>query len=207
MIIRANVIQISSLRSYLLKLKKLNYTIVYPRKKEVCPLVSSNINYDEKNTSRISLILFVKIRISIGDNLFSERKKKKKKKTGKNYEGLVNSSTNDEDSSLCKRSGVEVKVKTLSRLIRRSLSHTEFHARDGILSRSKERRSVSREVWFIDWHRTDQYRTVCICIFNEAGSSCRWRVTTNASIANATRYGVSCQSTTRRLSKRSMSKM
>lgn len=59
------------------------------------------------------------------------------------------------------------------------------------------RRSASREAWFIDWHRTDQYRTPCI--FNEAGSSCRWRAPRTLPIANAARYEVSCQSTTRRL--------
>lgn len=58
------------------------------------------------------------------------------------------------------------------------------------------RRSASREAWFIDWHRTDQYRTPCI--FNEAGSSCRWRAPRTLPIANAARYEVSCQSTTRR---------
>lgn len=65
------------------------------------------------------------------------------------------------------------------------------------------RRSASREAWFIDWHRTDQYRTPCI--FNEAGSSCRWRAPRTLPIANAARYEVSCQSTTRRLYERNRS--
>lgn len=132
-----------------------------------------------------------------------------KKKVRKNYEGPANSSAKDEDSLLCKWSGVEVKVKMLSRLIVTQGDAREFHARDGILSRSKERRRWRSRVKSDSSTGTGPTSTVryCICIFNEAGSSCRWRVTTNASIANATRYEVGCQSTSRRLSNRSMSKM